>query len=589
MPGRNVPAIKVNTLGYPWNWEKTAIFNVKPEKGKAVVKHEDGKTALVLGEASVFRDMGKDEASQDKVWQVSFPILTTSGKYYIESKGVKSDLFEIGGVGQGLYASVLKAALKHFYFQRCRTALTEPYAAWEGSLYTRASACHTHAGIAWDYADYPQKKKRWKPEAGWHDAGNFEMYVPSTAPTCQALLTAFERHPDLFKDGQLSIPESGNGVPDILDEAAWGLRWILSLQQEDGGVRHREAVFDWSQEGPADHETKDHWIAGVGTASTAKACAAFAQAARVYAGRDKAFADKCRKAALRSWKFLKAHPERITVDGKGSGQPLWDDGVEYPKETGSRLAASVEMWRTFQGEEALAEIRKWMKDPDSQLTESMGSWVNLSRVGLYGLAFDARTPWDLKKEAKDRILKTADLFRDRVENRDGYRCATSPKDYYWGHNSNLMEKAELLSMAAALSPAYAWAKEAARDQWHWILGRNPNGFSMVTRVGKGPTALYHMEWGSSPVPPPGYLVGGPNHHSAPFLSPAAPAKALLWDNPGPLPSGFPAHALWHWKQSDLWDGGFLGRDQWDNGWWTVTEPDIYYNANLVLVAAEMQE
>jgi endoglucanase len=386
MPGKNVPAIKVNTLGYPWNWEKMAVFNVKPEKGKAVVKHADGKTALVLGEASAIRDMGKDEASKDPVWQVSFPILTTPGKYYIESKGVKSDLFQIGGVDEQLYAPVLKAALKHFYFQRCRCALTETYAAWEGSLYTRATACHAHEGIAWDYAHYPQKKKRWKPDAGWHDAGNYEMYVPSTAPTCQALLTAFERHPGLFKDGQLNLPESGNKVPDILDEAAWGLRWILSLQQEDGGVRHREAVFDWSQEGPADKEMKDHWIAGVGTASTGKACAVFAQAARVYAPHDKAFADKCRKAALKSWKFLKAHPERITVDGKGSGQPLWDDGAEYKKETGSRLAAAVEMWRTFQDKDALAEARQWLRDPDSQLTESMGSWVNLSRVGLYGLS-----------------------------------------------------------------------------------------------------------------------------------------------------------------------------------------------------------
>jgi hypothetical protein len=152
-----------------------------------------------------------------------------------------------------------------------------------------------------------------------------------------------------------------------------------------------------------------------------------------------------------------------------------------------------------------------------------------------------------------------------------------------------MEKTELLLMAAALSPEHAWAKEAARDQWHWILGRNPNGFSMVTRIGKGPTALYHMEWGSNPLPPPGYLVGGPNHHNAAFLSPDAPAKALLWDNPEPLSSGAPAHAMWHWKQSDLWDGGFVGRDQWTNGWWTVSEPDIYYNANLVLVATEMQE
>jgi hypothetical protein len=131
--------------------------------------------------------------------------------------------------------------------------------------------------------------------------------------------------------------------------------------------------------------------------------------------------------------------------------------------------------------------------------------------------------------------------------------------------------------------------EALRDQWHWVLGRNPNGYSMVTRVGKGPDRLYHIEWRPSKAPPPGYLVGGPNASDMGFLAPGAPAKALLWDNPSALRSGLPAHSLWHWEQSDLWDGGFVAENKWDKGWWGATEPDIYYNANLVLVAAEMQK
>jgi hypothetical protein len=97
-----------------------------------------------------------------------------------------------------------------------------------------------------------------------------------------------------------------------------------------------------------------------------------------------------------------------------------------------------------------------------------------------------------------------------------------------------------------------------------------------------------MEWGHADPPVPGYLIGGPNSSELGFLAPSAPAKALLWDNPKPLSSGLPAHSLWHWEQPDLWDGGFLPKNTWDNGWWAVTEPDIYYNATLVLVAAEMQ-
>ena len=71
-------------------------------------------------------------------------------------------------------------------------------------------------------------------------------------------------------------------------------------------------------------------------------------------------------------------------------------------------------------------------------------------------------------------------------------------------------------------------------------------------------------------------------------APGAPAKALLWQNPKPLRSGLPAGTLWHWQQTDLWDAGFVAEEQWDNGWWAVTEPDILYSANFVLAAASVR-
>ena len=142
-------------------------------------------------------------------------------------------------------------------------------------------------------------------------------------------------------------------------------------------------------------------------------------------------------------------------------------------------------------------------------------------------------------------------------------------------------------MAARLAPEQTWIRDAARDQWHWVLGRNPTGYSMVTRVGRGPARLYHLEWGPVEPPPPGFLIGGPNAHELSFLSPGAPAKALLWDNPRPLRSGLPAHSLWHWRQSDLWDAGFLSEPSTNVGWWAATEPDVIYNANFVLAGVSL--
>jgi endoglucanase len=150
-----------------------------------------------------------------------------------------------------------------------------------------------------------------------------------------------------------------------------------------------------------------------------------------------------------------------------------------------------------------------------------------------------------------------------------------------------MEKVHILAMAARLDPTHDWYREAARDQIHWILGRNPNGYSMVTRVGKGPPRFYHMEWGHREPPPPGYLVGGPNAMEMGFLAPDAPAKAMLWDNPAPLRSGLPPHSMWHWQETDLWDGQWAAEEDWKNGWWSVVEPDILYSANFVLALASV--
>ncbi len=582
MPGKNVPAIKVDTVGYPTKWKKLAIFNVPPEG--AVVKDEAG-TVVYRFEPKDLVNKGIDRASRDPVWQADFSALEQPGRYVIQVGAMTSDAFAIG---RGLYRGALLASLKQFYLQRCRTELVAPHAVWEGDEYTRSEACHVHDDVAWDYAAYPEKKRKWKVVAGWHDAGNYDQYVPSTAPSAQALLMTYEQHPHLFADGDLNLPESGNGVPDILDEAKWGLIWVLSLQEPDSGAfRAREAVFDWSSGKPQD-ERKPRWIAGVGSATTAKAASVLAQAARVYSKWDPAFAARCEKASRAAWTFLERHPERILVDGKGSGQPLWDDAPNY-SDVGARFIAAVELWRSFRLPDALERAKSLMNAPETRPEKFFqAAWTNLSRWGLMGLAFDDGTPADLRAEAKNRLLAAVEQAKENVEEHDGYRCASGVGDYYWGHNSNLLEKAHQFAVALRLDPSRTWLRQALRDQWHWTLGRNPNGFSMVTRVGKGPERMYHLEWGKQERPAPGYLVGGPNAMDMGFLAPGAPAKALLWDNARPLRSGLPPHSLWHAEQSDLWDAGFVAEGEWSSGWWAATEPDIFYNANLVLVAAELQ-
>ena len=591
MPGKNVPAIKVDTVGYPTRWKKRAVLNQPPADLR--VLDTSGKVALQL-DARQVQEFGLDRASQDRVWHVDFSELRTPGRYVIANGAARSDEFE---VAERPYARVLHAAQKMFYFQRSRTALVKPYSVWEGDDFSRANVSHAHEDVGWLFEHYPEKKRRITLDAGWHDAGNFDMYVPSTAPTALGLLRTFERHPQLFADKDNQIPESGNGVPDLLDEAQWGIRWVLSMQAEDGGFRVREATAEVGEPGyiPADQDKTTRWVDRVGSASTGKGCALAAATARIYKQYDPALAKRADLAAHRAWRWLNEHPERVTVPPVGPGaiqQPyqLWDDGSAVKTDVGARFIAAAEMWKTYQLPEALERMRTLLQDPHTGPYDfPYGSWTNLTRWAMQTLVSDARAPQDLKTEAKKRLLIAATSMKGQLHG-DGYWCATKPTDYYWGSNANLLEKAELLLTAARLEPGeFGWAEQAARDQWHWILGRNPNGFSMVTRVGKGPQALYHAEWGGKyPRLPPGYLVDGPNYHDVPFLSPGAPAKALLWEAPKALRSGVPQGGLWHWAQSDFWDGGFVPEKEWSVGWWFVTEPDIFYNMSLVMMAAAMQ-
>jgi len=587
MPGKNVPAIKVDTVGYPPAWPKIVIFNVEPKNARVV--DAKGAVALTIA-ADKVSARGVDKASLDPVWQVDISELKKPGTYTIENDGgasgaAKSDPFVVGDT---VYDEAVVAGIKSFYFQRTRTALPKPFAIWKGDAYTRDKPSHAHADVGWDLEDYPAKKRKWKMEAGWFDAGNFDMYVPSTAPAAQELMLAYEWAPKSFDDSSLNIPESGNGIPDILDETRWGLLWVLSMQEDGGAFRSREAVMEWSPEGPADQDTTVRWVAGVSSAGTAKAIAALAMASRIYAPFDKAFAKRCGDAARKAWTWMLENPKRVIPDGKGSEQPLWDDEPENT-DVGARFIAAVEMWRTFRDAGARAKAQELMAAPETQADQILnGAWANVSRWGLATLAFDEQTPKALRDEARKRILASVDALEPRVEREDGYRSIQAIADYYWASNSQLMEKTHVLSVAARLDPQQSWLREAARDQWHWVLGRNPNGYSMVTRVGKGPTRLYHMEWGHKEPPPPGFLVGGPNYMDMPFLAPNAPAKAILWDNPNPLRSGLKAHELWHWQQSDLWDSGFIPDEEWGKGWWTVIEPDILYSAAYVLAGATVR-
>ena len=133
-----------------------------------------------------------------------------------------------------VYREVLKRAVRTFFYQRVGQAKE---AKWAGANWSDAAS---HVGPGQDHecrafaakSDASSAKDLW---GGWYDAGDFNKYTNWTASYVVSLLHAYLENKAAWGD-DYEIPESGNGIPDVLDEAKWGLDYLARLQNSDGSV-----------------------------------------------------------------------------------------------------------------------------------------------------------------------------------------------------------------------------------------------------------------------------------------------------------------------------------------------------------------
>ena len=217
-----------------------------------------------------------------------------------EASGVYYDILasrtqSLANIQRGLMTqSLIKPVGRMFYLQRCGVVLD----AARAGVFSHP-ACHTAPARVFHSDTFLQVS------GGWHDAGDYGRYV---VPACKAvadLLLAFRAAPEAFGD-DWDIPESGNGVADVLDEVRFELEWLLKMQRDDGGVYHKVtcAYFPDITAFPQD-ETADLFIFPVSTAATGDFSAIMAMAAPLYESIDRTFSKKCLRASVNAYEFLK--------------------------------------------------------------------------------------------------------------------------------------------------------------------------------------------------------------------------------------------------------------------------------------------
>ena len=456
-----------------------------------------------------------DAASGDLVRQASFSAFHTPGRYRLEAGGQRSEIFSID---PAVYAPALRLTMRAFYGQRCGCAVDL------GGGYKHAT-CHP----AGEYHASSGKSGALPNSGGWHDAGDYGRYVVNSGITCGTLLMAWEQHAPALRNLRLDIPATQPRLPDFLAEVLWNLQWMMSMQDGDGGVFHKQTSEKFCAFVMPERDNLTSEVVGTGsdpyksTCATADFAAVMAMAARCYAEFNAPLAARCLHAARRAWMWATTHPKIVFKNPPGVSTGEYGDA----NCSDELLWASAELWRTT-GEKPYEDAFLDSLPHDlANLTINAPSWGNVSAMGYWTYVLATRPGKEdvqtaIRAATKRQAAKLADRSAD-----NGYGNTLGAKDYGWGSNSSAANHAMLLTIAHQFEANDA-AVAAALNNLHYLLGRNCHGVSWVTQLGTRPFQHPHHRPSAADSlrePWPGLLSGGPN------ARPADPAARTLKDLP----------------------------------------------------------
>ena len=493
--------IKVDQVGYPIGARKIAVVSAPAQT--FVVKRASDNATVFQGKLSA---SAPDANSGDTVEAADFSSLQQPGTYYLEVPGVgRSWTFSIG---PNVFSRTFYLATRAFYGQRCGTAVD---LGPEFPGYTHA-ACHLQGS----FHTSSGKEGPRDNVGGWHDAGDYGRYIVNSGISTGTLLWAWEIFGRKLASIKLNIPETGNGTPDLLNEVRWNLEWMLKMQDDDGGVWHKQTSEHFPGFVMPEEDRLVSLVIGTGiapyksTCATADLAAVAAIAARVYEPYDKNFAAKNLRAARQAWTWTERYPNVTFRNPPGISTGEYGDANCGDE----RLWAAAELWRTS-GEPLynryfLDNYAKYLPDLRAPEPES---WRVVAPMGLWAYALATRKGADARVVADIRQGALA-AAREIVNRTRGnpYRISLVAKDYVWGSNGQAGNYGVQLLVTNVLSPNPAFV-ETALENLHYLLGRNTFSLSWVTQVGANPYRHpHHRPSGAdkNPEPWPGLLSGGPN-------------------------------------------------------------------------------
>lgn len=502
--------IVLNQVGYLPSWSKNA-FLVNPDsniKEAEILSLPDKKVVFKI---NVLPEE-QDPQTKDHLQNLNFSAFKQPGRYLLHAGNIESAPFSIG---TNLYKEPLKLLLRSYYLQRCGVKINDEKTG------LKHEACHLH-DAAIKHTDVIHKAGDFfASTGGWHDAGDYGKYVATTAVTVGNILALHEQAPQLFTDLALDIPESGNKLPDVLDEMKVGLDWMLTMQRSDGAVYRKLSGESWPKDLTPDQDRQPRYIYGITTPETAKAAAAWAMAARIYKQSRPKEAARYLVAAQKAWGYLETVKEYQfdyqDGDNKGSGPYMYnetdnDEALLYDWD--DRLWAASELLITT-GEETYKQYLATTL-PDAPL--NVFEWKDPSSMAFTHILFHPKMPNSEKwrELAKNKVLEHAESLLENIAE-SGYHVAN--KRFVWSSNKLAAEEGVILVYAYRLTGNASYLN-AAIEQLDYLLGRNHFNQSFVTGIGTHPVNNpSHLYLSAVHGKLPGLLVGGPNQKEQSGIAP----------------------------------------------------------------------
>ena len=584
--GREIPYIMVDQFGYRPEDTKVAVlvdpqegFNAEDEYvpgGVLEVRTASSDETVFSGAPEAWNEGAVQENSGDRGWWFDFSSVTEPGSYYLYDveKDARSYEFEIA---EDVYNEVLKTATRMFFYNRANTAKEEPYAdaRWTDDVSFMGPGQDTEARFV-DAKDDASTAR--DLSGGWFDAGDYNKYVTFAQAPVHTLLTAYEQNPNAFTD-DFDIPESGNGLPDVIDELLWEFDWLKKMQTEDGGVIIKVGNIDYNSVSPPSADPRPRYYGPVCSSSSIAAASMFAHGALVFGQFNELtdYAADLEDRAVRAYDWYVNNPRRDDCDsgeikaGDADRTLIDQDAIQAVAAvylyalTGEQvyqdaLQATYQTTRAFNDGDAL----RWsMYDPDQG--DALLYYTTLENAD----GDLAQTILDAKLE---QATSTSTELYGFQPDQDLYRAFLPEVSYHWGSNyvrsalgnSNLdMVQYDLNTEAGETY------EEKALGIVHYLHGVNPLNMVYLTNMYEygaeySANEMWH-DWfrdgsiwddalTSERGPAPGYVPGGPN---AAYSGQAAP------------PAGEPAQ-----KAYRDWNTGSASP-------WEITEPAIYYQAAYV--------